>query len=298
MKVLEIHNLTKQYGRITAVNQLNLDVEQGQIYGILGPNGSGKTTTLGIVLGIINANSGNYQWFEGQFGNGAEALRQIGSLLETPNFYPYMNAVQNLEVVAHIKRATNVDFDAILKLVNLAHRKDAQFRTYSLGMKQRLAIGATMVGDPSVLIFDEPTNGLDPTGIAEVRETILNIAAQGKTIFMASHILDEVEKVCSHVAIIKNGNLLMTGEVGSLLNKNITIEIATQNNEILRGVLSEASFVSSIETKSNFLIIQIKEGYSTYDVNQLAIQKGIVLTHLNERKRRLEEEFLQITSKN
>ncbi len=298
MKILEINNLTKRYGRITAVNNLNLEVEQGQIYGILGPNGSGKTTTLGIVLGIIFPDNGTFRWFEGQYGTGAGALRQIGALLETPNFYPYMNAIQNLEVVAHIKRASNVDFDAILKLVNLAHRKDALFKTYSLGMKQRLAIGATMVGDPSVLIFDEPTNGLDPTGIAEVRATILKIAEQGKTIFMASHMLDEVEKVCSHVAIIKNGVLLTSGEVGSLLNKEVTIEVGAQNLDILRGVLSEASFLKDIVLKPNILIAHVKEGFSSYDVNQLAIEKGIVLTHLNERKQRLEEEFLQITSKN
>lgn len=298
MKVLEVNQLTKDYGKIRAVNALDLEVEQGQIYGILGPNGSGKTTTLGIVLGIINANGGTYRWFEGQYGDGAKPLRQVGSLLETPNFYPYLNAIQNLEIVAHIKRAENVDFDSILKLVNLAHRKDSIFRTYSLGMKQRLAIAATLVGDPSVLILDEPTNGLDPTGIAEVRETIQNIAAQGKTIFMASHILDEVEKVCSHVAIIKNGNLLATGEVGSLLNKDVTIEIASLDNQQLYNILSEASFISEVTTKPNFLVISVKEGFSAFDVNKWAIEKGIILTHLIERKRRLEEEFLQITSAN
>lgn len=297
MKVLEIHNLTKQYGRITAVNNLSLSVEQGQIYGILGPNGSGKTTTLGIVLGIIFPNGGKFEWFEGQYGKGAQPLRHIGSLLETPNFYPYMNAIQNLEVVAHIKRTSNVNFDEILTLINLAHRKDTPFKAYSLGMKQRLAIGATMVGDPSVLILDEPTNGLDPTGIAEVRETILKIAEQGKTIFMASHILDEVEKVCSHVAIIKNGHLLTTGEVGGLLNKDIIVEVAAPDMAILRGVLTEAHFINHIDTKHNILMVHIKNGFSAYDINHLAIQKGLVLTHLSERKRRLEEEFLQITSK-
>ena len=297
MKVLEITNLTKHYGRITAVNNLNLSVEEGQIYGVLGPNGSGKTTTLGIALGIIRANNGTCRWFEGQYGEGAEALQHIGSLLETPNFYPYMNAVQNLEIVAHIKHATHVDYDGILKLVNLAHRKDAAFKTYSLGMKQRLAIAATMVGDPSVLILDEPTNGLDPTGIAEVRDTIRKIASEGKTIFMASHMLDEVEKVCTHVAIIKNGNLLTTGAVGNLLKNEITIEIAAENNEILRGVLADAHFVSKIENRANLLIINVKEGFSVLDVSQLMYQKGIILIHLNERKRKLEEEFLQITAR-
>ena len=298
MKVLQINNLTKHYGRITAVNQLNLDVEKGQIMGILGPNGSGKTTTLGIVLGITRADSGDFQWFEGQYGQGSSVLNRVGSLLETPNFYPYMNAEENLAVVAHIKRAQNVDYHHLLQIVNLAHRKDTPFRGYSLGMKQRLAIAATMVGDPDVLIFDEPTNGLDPTGIAEVRETIKGIAAQGKTIFMASHILDEVEKVCSHVAIIKNGNLLATGEVGSIIGKDITVEFAAKDNEILRGVLSDVHYILKIENRPQTLSISVKEGFGAYDLSQLAFEKGIVLTHLVEKKRSLEQEFLQITSKN
>lgn len=298
MKVLTINNLTKRYGRITAVNQLNLDVEQGQIMGILGPNGSGKTTTLGIVLGITRADAGDFQWFEGQYGSGSSVLRQVGSLLETPNFYPYMTAEQNLAVVALIKRAKNVDFHHLLEIVNLAHRKDTLFSGYSLGMKQRLAIAATMVGDPSVLIFDEPTNGLDPAGIAEVRETIQNIAAQGKTIFMASHILDEVEKVCTHVAIIKNGDLLATGEVGSILSKEITVEIAAKDNDILRGLLADVNYISKIENRQQGLSISVKQGFGAYELSQLAFEKGIILTHLVEKKRSLEQEFLQITSNN
>jgi ABC-type multidrug transport system ATPase subunit len=296
MKVLQINNLTKHYGRLTAVNQLSLDVEQGQIMGILGPNGSGKTTTLGIVLGITKADSGDFEWFSGQYGSGSSVLRRVGALLETPNFYPYMTAEENLAVVAHIKQAKNVDYHSLLKIVNLAHRKDTPFRGYSLGMKQRLAIAATMVGDPDILIFDEPTNGLDPTGIAEVRETIKNVAAQGKTIFMASHILDEVEKVCSHVAIIKNGNLLATGAVGSILGKDLTVEIAAKDNDILRGLFSDLNYISKIENHPQWLSLSVKEGFGASDLSQLAFDKGIVLTHLVERKRSLEQEFLQITN--
>ncbi len=296
MKVLQINNLTKHYGRITAVNQLNLDVEQGQIMGVLGPNGSGKTTTLGIVLGITKADSGDFQWFNGQYGSGSSVLRRVGSLLETPNFYHYMTAVENLAIVAHIKQAKNVDYDHLLKIVNLAHRKDTPFRGYSLGMKQRLAIASTMVGDPDILIFDEPTNGLDPTGIAEVRETIKSIAEQGKTIFMASHILDEVEKVCSHVAIIKNGNLLATGEVGSILGSDLTVEIASKDNDVLRGLLAGVSYISKIENRPHWISVSVKQGFGAYDLSQLAFEKGIVLTHLVEKKRSLEQEFLQITS--
>lgn len=295
MNVLEIKDLTKRYGRLVAVNNLSLAVEQGQIFGILGPNGSGKTTTLGTVLGITNADSGSFRWFEGTKGEGAAALQNVGALLETPNFYPYMTAEQNLAVVAHIKHTNSREFERILTLVNLWHRRTTPFSAYSLGMKQRLAIAATMVGDPDVLIFDEPTNGLDPVGIAEVRETILHIAKQGKTIFMASHILDEVEKICSHVAIIKNGNLLMQGEVGGIMNAEKTIELSAQNMDILRGGLSEANFVSKLDIKHNLLIINLKSGYSIFDVSKFAFEKGIILTHLAEKKHRLEETFLEIT---
>jgi ABC-type multidrug transport system ATPase subunit len=298
MKILEITNLTKRYGRITAVNNLNLDVEAGQIMGVLGPNGSGKTTTLGIVLGITKADSGTFQWFGGKYATGAEALQHVGSLLETPNFFPYLAAEDNLKIIAHIKRAPQTDFNHLLELVNLAHRKDTPFRAYSLGMKQRLAIAATMVGDPDILIFDEPTNGLDPSGIVEVRTTLQEIAARGKTIFMASHVLDEVEKICSHVAIIKNGNLLATGGVGAILNKEITVEIGAQNPEILRGVLSELNFISKMEERNNIFILSVKDGFGSADLSKIAFEHGIALTHILERKKRLEEEFLQITSRN
>ena len=219
MNVLQIQNLTKNYGAITAVNQLSLSIKSGEIYGLLGPNGSGKTTTLGMILGIIEPDSGTYNWFDGK-DKEDDSRKRIGTLLETPNFYPYMNAMKNLEIVAHIKKAKDVPYQELLELVNLYHRRTHPFKNYSLGMKQRLAIAAAMIGNPDVLIFDEPTNGLDPQGIAEVRHTINKIAKQGKTIIMASHILDEVEKICSHVAIIKNGNLLATGTVGSIISND------------------------------------------------------------------------------
>ena len=296
MTVLQINHLSKRYGPIQAVNDLNLEVQQGEVYGILGPNGSGKTTTLGIVLGIINANSGSYQWFGGKY-NG-DALKHVGALLETPNFYPYMKAVQKLEIVAHIKKAKNVDYERLLQLVNLAHRKDSPFSAYSLGMKQRLAIAATMVGDPEVLVFDEPTNGLDPTGIAEVRSTLQLIASEGKTVLMASHILDEVEKVCSHVAIIKNGKLLASGNVGGIIHQQATVEIGAKDQAVLRTALSDIHFITAIHPKPDFLTVNLKDGFSAYDLSKLAMEKGIALTHLLEKKKSLEEEFLEITKNN
>ncbi|MEM1321254.1 MAG: ABC transporter ATP-binding protein [Bacteroidota bacterium] len=293
MPVLKIENLTKRYGSLVAVNGLSLEVERGNIYGILGPNGSGKTTTLGMILGITHEDSGSYTWFEGQYGTNAR--RQIGALLETPNFYPYLTAEQNLEIVAHIKKVKEPKMQELLGLVNLAHRSQSLFRTYSFGMKQRLAIAAAMIGDPDVLIFDEPTNGLDPQGIAEVRETLQTIAARGKTIIMASHILDEVEKVCSHVAIIKNGNLLTTGPVGAIITNDISIEIAAENNEQLLDMLHKHLKINNVERGPQTFIIHIDEEVSTAAVNQLAFQNGFTLTHLAQRQKSLESEFLEIT---
>jgi ABC-2 type transport system ATP-binding protein len=293
MTVLQINQILKTYGRITAVKNLNLTVQEGDIYGILGPNGSGKTTTLGIILGIIRMDKGDYSWFEGKYGK--KARLRIGTLLETPNFYPYMDADQNLEVVAHIKGVKNPVFDELLELVNLKERRKSPFRTYSLGMKQRLAIASAMVGDPEVLIFDEPTNGLDPQGIAEVRETIREIAARGKTIIMASHILDEVEKICSHVAIIKNGNLLADGKIGSIINNEVKTEISSNQNVNLKTMLQGLSWIKNIEESNGRFEVILEEGKTAADLNSFAFEKGITLNHLLSKKRSLETEFLEIT---
>ena len=293
MPVLEIKNLTKHYGKIKAIHNLNLTIEKGNIYGLLGPNGSGKTTTLGIILDILHQDSGTFEWFDGRYG--AHCRIHIGAILETPNFYPYLNAQENLEVISMIKGVTNTDYDALLELVNLSHRKKSAFRTYSLGMKQRLAIAATMIGNPQVLIFDEPTNGLDPQGIAEVRTILKKVADAGHTVIMASHILDEVEKICSHVAIIKNGQLLATGPVGSILSNDITIEIDAEDRESLAKSLSEINYVHSITIKKDWIECMIDEEVRISDFSKNLSDLGISITRLVARKKRLEEEFLEIT---
>ncbi len=292
--VLEIQNLTKKYRSITAVNNLSLKVNKGEIFGLLGPNGSGKTTTLGVVTGITQATQGQYQWFEGaQPAN--EARLKIGTLLETPNFYPYMNAIRNLEIVAHIKKVKKPRIDELLELVNLSERKKSSFKTYSLGMKQRLAIAGAMIGDPDVLIFDEPTNGLDPQGIAEIRTTIQEIAALDKTIIMASHILDEVEKICSHVAIIKKGQLLAQGTVGAIISDDATLEINAENIEQLQTLLTSFPQINNIRDTGRFLELSVSKDFNTGELNAMAFQKGVTLTHLVKRQRSLEAEFLEIT---
>lgn len=296
MKVLEINQLTKKYGALTAVNKLSLTVEAGQIMGILGPNGSGKTTTLGTILGIIKPNSGNYTWFEEKYGK--DERMHIGALLETPNFYPYMSASKNLEIVAHIKKVEDPQIESLLELVDLHERQHSKFRTFSYGMKQRLAIAGAMIGDPEVLIFDEPTNGLDPQGIAEVRGIVQRIADQGKTIIMASHILDEVEKVCSHVSIIKKGKLLATGGVGAILNNDIQVDIASDDMASLVTFLSNIPAAHKIERKKNLLTLYVDEKITAPYLNKLAFDNNIVLTHLVVKPKSLETEFLEITKNN
>lgn len=295
MPVLELNNLTKNYGNIQALDGLDLSIEPGQVYGLLGPNGSGKTTTLAIILGILSQTSGSYTWFNNQYG---EKYRlRIGAILETPNFYPYKNAQQNLEIIRHIKGLPKQDFTSILETVNLAHRKESSFRTYSLGMKQRLAIAATLIGNPEVVIFDEPTNGLDPQGIMEVRSILKNVADSGRTVILASHILDEVEKICSHVAIIKNGKLLATGSVGSILSNDMTLELASENLDNLSTILRNVPWIKRISKVDDKLECAIEEGHSIREINKLAFENQIILTHMVSRKKRLEEEFLEITSK-
>lgn len=295
MNVLSIRGLTKHYGKITAVDQLDLDIEKGMLYGLLGPNGSGKTTTLGMVLGITQATSGSYQWFEGSEGH-RHRLR-IGALLETPNFYPYLNAVDNLQLVAHIKRVRQPRIDELLQLVNLYQRRHSKFKTFSLGMKQRLAIASALVGDPEVLIFDEPTNGLDPQGIAEVRETLQEIASTGKTIIMASHILDEVEKICSHVAIIKNGHLLASGTVGAIINDDWLVEVSAADVAAMKAAFSEYPGLSKIEDGPHFTTLYLAAEPSTGEINRYAFERGVSLSHLRLVRKSLESEFLEITAK-
>jgi len=294
MEILKIENLSKYYGSIKALDNLNLTVQKGQILGLLGPNGSGKTTTLGIILGILAPSYGKFTWFNDKHGD--HHRLHIGSILETPNFYPYLDADENLEIVRQIKKVESKNFDELLELVKLSGRRKSKFQTYSLGMKQRLAIAATLIGDPEVVIFDEPTNGLDPQGIAEVRNTLAEVASRGKTVIMASHILHEVEKICSHVAIIKNGKLLATGNVGSILSNDISIEIAAENLSDLALFLSNFPLIKKVRPIGNIIECSAEDGLDVADLNIAAVNKGIRLTHLVAKQRSLEQEFLEITS--
>lgn len=296
MPVLELSNITKHYKTVTALNNVSFSVPEGSVYGILGPNGSGKTTLLGIILDILKPSAGSFLLL-GKTAD-AEIRNQVGTLLETPNFYHYLSGEKNLRIAAHIKGKGFNEIDKVLQKVNLYQRKDSKFNTYSLGMKQRLAIASCLLGDPQVLIFDEPTNGLDPNGIAEIRELIKRLAEEGKTIIMASHLLDEVEKVCTHVAIIKNGNLLTAGSVDEVLVTDEIIEVASDDLFALENILRQMGGFSSIKKQNNVLQLHFANGnINAATINKYCFENNIVLNHLQAKKKSLETKFLELTNK-
>lgn len=290
--VLEINDLVKYYGKIKAVSKLSLEVEEGCVYGLLGPNGSGKTTTLGVILDVIKKASGNYTWFGKP--SCSESRKKIGAILEVPAFYPYLSARKNLKIISKIKESGLKRIDEVLDQVGLFDRADDPFRTYSLGMKQRLAIGAALLSNPPVLILDEPTNGLDPQGIAEIRKLILDVASHGKTILLASHILDEVQKVCTHFAVLKKGSKIYSGSVYEALNANNSIEVSSKNMEELNDAIKGYRHIEKLEEEKDMLNLKLNGASTAHDLNAYLIEKGIVLTHLAERKGSLEQKFLNI----
>ena len=290
--VLNINGLSKSYGKVKALNNLSLQINQGEVFGILGPNGSGKTTTLGILLSVLNADSGSFSWNRQEPSK--YDRKKIGSLLETPNFYPYLSAKQNLSIVCKIKDVSESEIDRVLSIVDLLSRANSKFKTFSLGMKQRLAIASALLGDPDILVLDEPTNGLDPQGIAEIRAIILDLAAAGKTIIMASHILDEVEKVCTHVAVLKLGNLLTTGPIQSVLNNQEQVFVSAENLDILKLTLSQIDGVSNITENGNKVAVMLAEGKDSAYLNKALFDKGIVASEIGVHKSDLEANFLEI----
>lgn len=292
-KVLEIKGLTKRFGNLTAVDDLNLTVDKGNVYGLLGPNGSGKSTTLGMVLNVVNPSNGSWKWFGKE--HSTASLKKVGAIIERPNFYPYLSAEKNLEIVARIKGADFSKIDEKLKVVGLLERKKDKFQTFSLGMKQRLAIAAAILNDPYVLILDEPTNGLDPQGIIQIREIIQNIAADGVTIILASHLLDEVEKVCSHVVILEKGKTLYTGPVDEMMMSFGYFELKADDMNALKLIVQEIGYFEKIVEQEKFIKAILNQDLDAGELNGLLFEKGIVLNHLVKRKESLEQQFLHIT---
>ena len=290
--ILHVENLSKSFGRIKAVNQLSFDVMKGQVFGILGPNGSGKTTTLSMLLDLIPPAGGKFSWFG--MPPSKESRKRIGSVIESPNFFPYLDAVTNLKIVAEIKDKPYDDIDEVLEIAGLYERRFSKFRTYSFGMRQRLAVASALLGKPEVLILDEPTNGLDPQGIAQIREIIALVASRGTTILLASHLLDEVQKICSYVLVLRKGIMLFNGGVQEVLSVSDSIELAATDMQLLRSVVSELPGFGSYTETDGLLQVHFNSIADTAWINSFLYQKGVVLSHLSEKKRSLEQHFLEL----
>lgn len=277
------------------VNNISFDVEKGNVYGLLGPNGSGKSTTFGMLLSTINPTSGDWYWF-GKKGTDPDTLKKIGAIIEQPNFYPYLSAETNLKIVAEIKHTPYSRIEEVLNTVGLYERRKDTFKTFSLGMKQRLAIASAMLNNPEVLILDEPTNGLDPEGIIQIREIISNIAKQGITIIIASHLLDEIEKICSHVIVLKEGTSLYCGRVDEITSNNGYFELRADNNTQLSEALHGLQWFTAITQEDDLIKAHVRDdaSISASTLNQKLTEKGIFLSHLNKKKLSLESQFLEL----
>jgi ABC-2 type transport system ATP-binding protein len=290
---LQISGLTKRYGHQIAVHELDLTVPAGSVYGILGPNGSGKTSTLGVVLGVLNAEKGSYNWF-GQ-GSGHLLRRRIGALLEQPNLHPGMSARDNLRLAARIKNVSEGEIGQVLQKTGLAQWKHKKYRAFSTGMKQRLALASALLGDPEVLVLDEPTNGLDPEGIADVRNVIRSVADSGKTVVLASHLLDEVQKLCTHVAVLKEGRKIFDGPVGDMLGgRSGGVSIGASDRTELLQVLQAYQGVDAVREDGHLVTATLARDYTTADLSSYLISRGIRITHISEKQGSLEQEFIKL----
>lgn len=306
MAVIQTQSLTKRYTAglrnqpVLAVDSITFSVEPGQVFGFLGPNGSGKTTTIGMLLGIITPTSGTFRLFGGSTPEEILAARQrIGATLEYPNFYPYLSCRDNLRLVARVKGRTNADVDEALDVVGLGARQKTKFKACSLGMKQRLAIGATLLGDPELIVLDEPANGLDPAGQHEIREVIMGLGERGKTIFLSSHILHEVERTCSHVAIIEKGRLVKQGSVSALTSAKplAIVRAAGGDLESLKAAVESFEAVRSAKIRDDAVVVDIDEG-DLAPLNEALMKRGIVLSHLSLERQTLESVFMHLTDGN
>jgi len=294
--ILSLNNLSKKFGQIQAVKNLSFNIKKGNVYGILGPNGSGKSTTLGIILNVVNKTSGEFTWFNGKRTT-HEALKKVGAIIERPNFYPYMTASQNLRLICKIKEVSTDKINEKLTDVNLFERRNSLFKTFSLGMKQRLAIASALLNDPEVLILDEPTNGLDPQGIHEIREIIKSIAAKGTTILLASHLLDEVEKVCSHVIVIRKGEKLYSGSVDEMTASKGLFELSSETQKSkLQSLLEEHEGIGTVKEEGDVIIAYLTAEMKASEMNAYLLDNGVSVSHLVKRKPSLEQQFLELTN--
>jgi len=292
---IETHNLTKEYGDTRAVDALDLKVNQGEVYGFLGPNGAGKTTTLRMLLGLIRPTSGGISLLGSPPGVPA-TLARIGSMIEAPAFYPFLSGHDNLRLLADYTGADRSRIDAVLGQVDLASRANDSFRTYSLGMKQRLGVAAALLKDPPLLLLDEPTNGLDPAGMADMRRLIRRLGDDGYTVLLSSHLMTEVEQVCDRVGVIARGRIVAEGTVDELRGRDRLL-LRVDRPEAARELLAALPGVADVETGERGLLVTTRPGE---DIDEASLNRRLVLAGIGVRELRtdrpsLEAVFLELT---
>ena len=293
--VVQTEGLTKRYGSILAVDDLSLTVPRGHVFGLLGPNGSGKTTTMGMLLGLVRPTAGSFSLF-GTHTNHQASLRRVGAIVETPTFYPYLTGRQNLAYFQGILgRGTASELDDLLEQVSLADRAGDRFHTYSLGMKQRLGLAYALLGDPELLFLDEPTNGMDPAGMAEMRGLIRGLGTKDRTVFLSSHLLNEVEQVCDSVVILSKGKLIAQGSVAELLKGRGQIRLRTTDNNEAVFVLTALDWVEEARVENGFVLVSAPPERAA-DVSAALSRADIYLTEMTSGQDSLENYFLEITA--
>ncbi len=298
MSILSVAGLSKHYGKLRAVDDVSFDIQSGQVFGFLGPNGSGKTTTIGMIFGIVTPTTGHLRLFGSDDPRAlAQARRRVGGTLEQPNLYPYLTGRQNLRLVAAIKRVADRHIEPALQAVDLLAAADRKTKGYSLGMKQRLALAAAMLGDPELLIFDEPTNGLDPEGMQEIRELILKLSRSGRTIVLCTHLLAEVERVCTHVAILKQGRLLRSGPVSELTTGAPVFRLCTDNERTLWEAVCNYPAARQMRREHGAVYTELADSDPALLCRYLA-GVGIYLAELSHQRPTLEQTFLRVTGSN
>ena len=295
--VIQTDALTKRYGRVLAVDQLSLQVPRGHVFGLLGPNGAGKTTFMGMLLGLVRPTSGSFSLL-GANGVSMDALRRIGAIVETPAFYPYLSGRRNLAYFQGVMgRKDPRELDTLLDRVGLADRAGDAFKTYSLGMKQRLGLAYALLGDPELLILDEPTNGMDPAGMAEVRDLIRSLGSEGRTVLISSHLLNEVEQVCDSVAIISKGRLVVQGDVADLLHPQEQVRLRTTDDAKALAILTAADDIESAKAENEALVVTIAHERSS-ELTALLSKSEVYVTEIAPLQVSLEQYFLDVTGEN
>ncbi len=293
---IEFDQLTKRFGEHAAVDNMTFTVPRGSIFGFLGPNGAGKTTTIGMAVGLIPPTAGTARVLGFDVATQLpEVLRHVGAMVERPAFYPFLSGRMNLQIFA--KQAgldDKVRVDEVIEMVGMSERADAKFGGYSTGMKQRIGIASALLDDPDVTILDEPTSGLDPAGQREIRALVRRLADAGHTVFLSSHILGEIQDVCTHVAIINRGKLVATGQMHEILETSNELVIDVDRPEEARSELTQMVAADDVHLENGRLIVQTPLEQAA-EINMRLVQAGFAVSQLRHREKDLEDRFLELT---